>query len=75
MRVRMLRTQAGSPDGIVVEEYRAGESYDLPAHLASAFLEVRAAEEDAVVHRDVVETTAADEPPRRGRGKRARKEG
>jgi hypothetical protein len=71
----MLRTEQGSRDGILVEEFQAGGSYDLPAHLAEAFLEMRAAEEDTAAHAPVETTAAAQEKPvRASRGKRARKE-
>jgi hypothetical protein len=72
MRVRMLRTQRGSPDGIASVEYEAGESYDLPASLAQAFLVMRVAEEDTAAHASV--ETTAQKPARASRGKRARKE-
>ena len=38
MRIKMLRTQPGSPDGVEVNVYEAGESYELPDDLAAVFL-------------------------------------
>lgn len=46
MKVRMLGTHKGSPDGIQVNEYQAGEKYDLPKRLADIFLDADMAEED-----------------------------
>lgn len=46
MRVRMLRTAPGSPDGIRVELYKAGEVYDLPPRLSEIFISGGSAEED-----------------------------
>lgn len=46
MRVRMLQAQRGSPDGINVFEYKAGEKYELPDELAMIFLKYGWAEED-----------------------------
>jgi len=45
-KVRMLGTHRGSPDGIQVNEYQAGEKYDLPERLAGIFLDAGMAEED-----------------------------
>ena len=38
MKLKMLQTCLGSPDGRRVVEYLKGESYDLPADLAEAFV-------------------------------------
>jgi len=46
MKVRMLQTMKGSPDGIQVKEYQAGEVYDLPPSLASVFLREKWAKQD-----------------------------
>jgi hypothetical protein len=46
MNIRMLKTMRGSPDGIQVFEYRAGQKYDLPDDLAQVFLREGWAEED-----------------------------
>ena len=45
MKVRMLDTQPGSPDGHKVIWYRQGQVYDLPLALASEFLVAGWAEE------------------------------
>ncbi|MGQ9619334.1 MAG: AAA family ATPase, partial [Candidatus Aminicenantia bacterium] len=45
IRVKMLTTQRGSPDGIRVYEYKEGELYDLPFSLAEVFLKTKWAEE------------------------------
>lgn len=39
MRLRMLQTRRGSPDGRVVRQYHAGEVYDLPPILVREFLD------------------------------------
>lgn len=49
MRVRMLQTRRGSPDGIRAELYLAGQLYDLPAALAKPWLARGIAEEDKLV--------------------------
>lgn len=46
MKIRMLLTKRGSPDGITVLEYEAGRKYDIPAPLATIFLAQGWAEED-----------------------------
>ena len=46
VKVRMLTTKAGSPDGIQVLDYQAGQKYDLPESLAVVFLRDGWAEED-----------------------------
>lgn len=45
-KIRMLVTHRGSPDGINVNEYQAGQKYDLPERLAQIFLDAGYAEED-----------------------------
>lgn len=40
-KITMLVDDKGSPDGAHVVEYRAGQSYDVPAELAEAFVEHR----------------------------------
>lgn len=44
MKYRMLKTAAGSPDGIRVETYLQGQDYVLDASLASVFLKIGVAE-------------------------------
>jgi len=38
MKIKMLTTKKGSTDGITVNEYKAGEIYEIPTGLASIFL-------------------------------------
>lgn len=38
MKILMLKTMLGSPDGITVNEYEQGGEYDVPAGLADNFL-------------------------------------
>ena len=40
----MLKTMKGSPNGIEVKEYVAGEKYTLPDSLGNAFLQIKVAE-------------------------------
>jgi hypothetical protein len=42
----MLQNHTGSPDGIQVLDYQAGQKYDLPERLAVVFLREGWAEED-----------------------------
>lgn len=44
MQIKMLETALGSPDGVQVNTYEAGETYELPEILADAFLGDRVAE-------------------------------
>jgi len=46
MKVRMLVTKQGSPDGIRVNEYKKGDVVDVPQGLAEVFLENKWAEKD-----------------------------
>ena len=41
MKVKMHRTCFGSPDGMRVDEYQKGATYDLPEELARVFLKQR----------------------------------
>ena len=45
-RIRMIQTSFGSPDGIQVFQYRAGQVYSIPDDLANIFLAQCWAEED-----------------------------
>lgn len=38
MRIKMLETRTGSPDGVTVRSYAKGEQYDLPDGLAEVFV-------------------------------------
>jgi len=44
VKVRMLHTQRGSPDGVHVHVYEQGQTYDLPASLAGVFMGLQWAE-------------------------------
>ena len=39
MKLRMIKTAKGSPDGLKVVEYKKGETYEIPEELAKVFLE------------------------------------
>ena len=43
VKIKMIRSEKGSPDGIAVKLYREGEVYDVPVDLAECFLSIRAA--------------------------------
>lgn len=45
-RIRMVQTRYGSPDGIQVLQYQAGQVYSIPDSLANIFLSEGWAEED-----------------------------
>jgi len=45
-RIRMIQTKYGSPDGIQVLQYQAGQVYLVPDELANVFLSQGWAEED-----------------------------
>lgn len=38
MKLKMKRTSYGSPDGVLVEEYKKGETYEVRDSLATIFL-------------------------------------
>ena len=65
MRIRMLQTTRGSPDGIQVFEYRAGGKYDLPESLAAVFLREGFAEEDKELVLETKEEPRAEAPARK----------
>lgn len=44
MKIRMTRTENGSPDGFTVREYKDGHTYDVPDELADAFFKAGAAD-------------------------------
>jgi len=75
MKIRMLRTLKGSPDGLEVREYEAGRKYDVPERLAGNFLGQGAAEEDKELVLEVKDEAEAEDgadggagKPRRGKG-------
>lgn len=39
MKLKMKRTSYGSPDGVLVEEYKKGETYEVRQSLATIFLQ------------------------------------
>jgi len=39
MRIKMRSTRLGSPDGIQVNSYQAGETYEVPDQLGQVFLD------------------------------------
>jgi len=41
MKIKMLKTRQGSPDGIVVNTYTSGETMDVPDELAQVFIRHR----------------------------------
>ncbi len=38
MKIKMLKTRQGSPDGIIVNTYISGETVDVPDELARVFI-------------------------------------
>lgn len=70
MKVRMLRTQNGSPDGIQVFVYEAGRKYDIPAELAAVFLAQGWAEEDKELALEVKDEIALSEEKTKNRKRR-----
>ena len=45
MKVQMLKTRAGAPDGLNVKEYQAGKIYELPSSLAEPWCKAKVCEE------------------------------
>jgi hypothetical protein len=41
MKIKMLKTRQGSPDGMIVNTYISGESVDVPDELAQIFIRHR----------------------------------
>ncbi len=41
MKIKMLKTRQGSPDGIIVNTYNSGETVDVPDELAHVFIRQR----------------------------------
>ena len=67
----------GSPDGVQVLEYQAGEVYDLPPSLASVFLREKWAEQDKSLKgpsetKEVKGEVKAKNSAKRGAGKSRR---
>jgi hypothetical protein len=41
MKIKMLKTRQGSPDGMIVNTYTSGETVDVPDELALVFIRHR----------------------------------
>jgi hypothetical protein len=74
MKVKMLITKSGSPDGLRLGEYQARQTYDLPPRLAMIFLKAGWAQEVKDLGRSpetkAAPPTAAKKPARTTRKKR-----
>lgn len=57
MKIKMLKTARGSPDGININEYKSGEIYNLPDDLGNIFLKEKWAEliEEKTIEEGVLE--------------------
>jgi len=68
-RIRMIQTRHGSPDGIQVFQYQAGQVYTIPDDLANIFLSQRWAEEDktldGIIETKQIEPTGFENKPER----------
>lgn len=53
MKVTMIRRRTGSPDGIRVALYDAGQTYDLPEELAQVFVGLGDAKPEGVMGKAV----------------------
>ncbi|MDQ0417918.1 hypothetical protein J2Z48_002102 [Croceifilum oryzae] len=51
MKIRMIHTMSGSPDGLTIYVYEADQIYDLPSSLARIFLEEGWAREDKAMNK------------------------
>lgn len=60
MKIRMLRSTAGSPDGIHVNNYERDKEYVMGESLARSFISIKAAE--IVETEEVIETKAETVP-------------
>lgn len=69
MKVRMLQTRPAAPDGLNVQEFKAGQVYDLPVPLAEAWLAAGVCEQDKLAQ-GPSEFKAEDEPAAEERGKK-----
>ena len=71
MKIKMLKTEKGSPDGFTVKVYKAGSEVHLPNDLSAAFIAIGSAE--AVVEK-MTEPVAIETPekPKRRRGRKAK---
>jgi hypothetical protein len=78
MKIRMLTTAKGSPDGINIYEYEAGKKYDISEHLGNIFLDADMAEQDKVETIEVKDEIKSNASPAKGtrkprRGKKSSK--
>lgn len=74
-RIRMLQTRYGSPDGIQVFQYQAGQIYSIPDNLADIFLSQGWAQEDKTLDgmMETQQTVTRGNEPRAERKIRGRK--
>ncbi len=70
MKVQMLKTRKGAPDGLNVTEYDAGKIYELPASLAEPWLAAKVCQE---VKPGAGPSETKNEAPAGGKGKGGRK--
>lgn len=49
MKIRMLTDAPGSPDGVTVEQYAKGDTYNVPDELGDTFLKYGLAEKPKTV--------------------------
>ena len=61
MRLKMLRDDRGSPNGIAVEDYKAGEEYEIPYSLARVFIHLGSAIEITVAESEEKAIASAPE--------------
>lgn len=55
MKIKMLKTKKGSPDGITVNTYFEGQDYDMPNSLADVFInQLEVAKEIGIVIREIL---------------------
>lgn len=55
MKIKMLKTTPGSPDGIIIKSYLKDEVYDLSERLCNCFFKMRVAEKFVEKKEEVVE--------------------
>lgn len=72
MKIKMLKTTNGSPDGIIVENYKEGQEYDLDGALLSVFIKLGVAEQvkiDAPPEKAVLEVVPETKATNKKKGK------
>jgi len=63
MKIKMLKTVKGSPNGIDILEYESGEIYNLPKELADIFIhEGWAKIEEKIIEEGVIEEKVVEIP-------------